>query len=69
MPKQAISVTLEAEPSKGLPAWAWIAGGVLVAGGLTTGGYFLFKGEDKYEGPSGNLTPGIVQASRPIQFR
>ena len=64
-----LSVTLEAEPSRGVPAWAWIGGGVLVAGGLAAAGYFIFRGEDSYQGPSGNLNPGIVQASRPIQFR
>ena len=63
-----VSVTLEAEPSKGVPTWVWVAGGVVLAGGLATGGYFIFKGEDKYEGPAGNLSPGIVQAGRPIQF-
>ena len=65
-----VAVTLEAEPSKGgLPAWAWIAGGVVVAGGLTAGGYFLFKQDPKYEGPSGNLNPGLIQANQPIRFR
>jgi hypothetical protein len=63
-----VGVTLEAEPSKGLPAWAWIAGGVVVVGGLTTAGILIFKPEDKYEGPSGNLSPGIVQANRPIRW-
>jgi hypothetical protein len=64
-----VAVTLEPEPSKGLPAWAWITGGVVVAGGLGVGGYFLFKQDSKYEGPGGNLSPGVVQASAPIRFR
>jgi hypothetical protein len=64
-----VAVTLEAEPSKGLPAWAWIAGGVVVAGGLATGGYFIFKQDPKYDGPNGNLSPGVVQANAPIHFR
>jgi hypothetical protein len=52
-----------------MPAWVWIAGGAVVAGGLSVGGYFLFKGGgDTYEGPTGNLSPGIVNASRPIRF-
>ncbi len=63
-----VAVTLEAEPSKGLPAWAWITGGV-VAGGLAVGGYFIFKQDSKYDGPSGNLNPGLVQANAPIRFR
>jgi hypothetical protein len=64
-----VAVTLEPEPSKGLPAWAWIAGGVVVAGGLATGGYFIFKQDPKYDGPNGNLSPGLVQANAPIHFR
>lgn len=69
--KQArdVAVTLEQEPSKGLPAWAWIGGGVLLTGGLVTGGYFIFKQSPKYEGPDGNLSPGVVQANAPIHFR
>lgn len=63
-----VAVTLEKEPSKGLPAWAWIAGGVVVAGGLSVGGYFIFKQDAKYEGPPGNLSPGLVQANAPIRF-
>ena len=64
-----VAVMLEPEPSKGLPAWAWIGGGVLLAGGLVTGGYFIFKQSLKYEGPDGNLSPGVVQANAPIHFR
>ena len=64
-----IAVTLEKEPSKGLPAWAWIAGGVVLTGGLAVGGYYAFKQEPTYEGASGNLSPGVVGASAPINFR
>jgi hypothetical protein len=69
--KQArdVAVTLEPEPSKGLPAWAWITGGVVLTGGLAVGGYFVFKQDPKYEGPNGNLSPGVVQANAPIHFR
>jgi hypothetical protein len=64
-----IPVTLNPEPrSGGLPAWAWIAGGVVLAGGLGTGGYLLFKPTSKYEGPTGNLGPGIVQANAPVRW-
>jgi hypothetical protein len=62
-----ISVTLEKEPTK-IPLWAWIGGGVLVTGGLATAGYFIFRSDPTYEGPIGNLSPGVVQASRPIRF-
>jgi hypothetical protein len=64
-----IHVTLNPEPSKGiLPAWVWVGGGVLVAGGLATGGYFLFKPTSKYDGPAGNIGPGIVYANMPVRF-
>ncbi len=52
-----LNVTLDSEPSKGVPAWLWVAGGVIVAGGLTTAGIFAFGGSDPtYEGPRGNLS-------------
>ena len=38
-------------------------------GGLAVGGYFIFKQDPKYEGPNGNLSPGVVQANAPIRFR
>ena len=63
-----VNVTLEPEPSKGLPTWAWIAGGAVLLGGATTAGIFLFSGDAKYEGPAGNLQPGVVQANAPIRF-
>jgi hypothetical protein len=65
-----LRVTLNPEPSKGiLPAWAWIAGGVVVAGGLGTGAYCLVKPTSTYNGPQGTLPPGIVQANAPVHFR
>lgn len=39
---RTIDVTLESAKA-GVPAWVWIAGGVLVAGGLGTGAYFALK--------------------------
>jgi len=62
-----INVTLEKESMK-VPLWAWIGGGIILTGGLAIGGYFLFKSDPTYEGPVGNLTPGVVQASSPIRF-
>ncbi len=57
----SISKTLQDPPSHGVPAWVWIAGGVVVAGGLATAGYFIFKpGDIKDAGPTGNLPPGSV---------
>jgi hypothetical protein len=64
-----VPVTLQPEPSKGLPLWAWLAGGAVVAGGLVAGGIAAFGNpSDKYEGPSGTLSPGVVQANHPFQF-
>jgi hypothetical protein len=60
-----VGVTLDPEPSRGVPAWVWIAGGVVAAGGLAVGGYFLFKPTSTYEGPVGNLGTGVVYASVP----
>jgi hypothetical protein len=63
--QRELPVTLQPEPSKGMPLWVWIVGGGVVAGGLGLGGYALFSGGgNTYEGPSGNLSPGVVQASR-----
>ena len=45
------------------------AGGVLATSGLAIGGYFVFRQEPTYDGPTGNLSPGIVQASTPIRMR
>ena len=62
---QLLSVTLESE-KKGIPAWAWIAGGVLVTSGAAVGGYFLFRpGDPVVNPPVGTLAPGSVQASFP----
>lgn len=69
--KQAreLRITLKAASSSGLPAWAWIAGGAVIVSGMTVGGYFLFRKTDStYEGPTGNINPGIIQANHPIRF-
>lgn len=39
---RTLFVTLEAEESS-IPTWVWIGAGAVVAGGLATGGYFLFR--------------------------
>lgn len=64
-----VNVTLEAEPSKGVPAWVWITGGIVVAAGAATAIGFAAKGNGSYDGPQGNLTPGFVTANAPITFR
>lgn len=66
-----LDVTLDKEPSKGVPTWMWIAGGVVLAGGITTASVLMFGGgESTYEGPRGNLTGvghspgGVAELSR-----
>jgi hypothetical protein len=52
--EQTIYVTLEAAES-GVPAWVWVGAGVVVASGLATGGYFLFRAPEKVPGLEGSL--------------
>ncbi len=52
-----IDVTLRpARRAGGLPAWAWIAGGTVLAAGVITAGYFAFK-------PSEPQATTLIQAS------
>jgi PEGA domain-containing protein len=55
-----VLVALQDKPKAGVagvPTWVWIAGGSLLAAGLGTGAYFLFRPEDK--GPPAP-TPGSL---------
>jgi hypothetical protein len=59
----SLQVALEDE-RKGLPLWAWIAGGAAVAAGAGVGGYFLLKPDDPgRETPRGKLGTVILPAS------
>jgi len=59
--------TLEAEKAQGLPALVWVAGSILVAGGLGTGAYFLFRPGPAAPAPTtGTLSPGTIQL--PLTF-
>lgn len=53
-------VTLDREASAGVPAWVWIGGSVVVAGGLATAGYFLFRGPREIAAEQGSLAPSSV---------
>ena len=65
---RTLEVTLESE-SSGVPTWLWITGGVVVAGGLAAGSYFLFKPKDEPgSSPSGKLDTFVLKAFRPISF-
>ena len=47
-----------------MPAWIWIAGGVVVAGGIGVLGYELFKPGDKPGvAPTGNLGNTIANVN------
>jgi hypothetical protein len=56
---RSVEVSLEDEPHGGVPAWLWISGGVLVAGGAAIAGYFVFKPTDTPGTPTavGNAPP------------
>ena len=50
--------------SSGVPTWLWVAGGVVLAAGLGTGGYFLLKPQETTPSASaGSMDPGIVHVS------
>ncbi len=46
-----------AAPVAGVPTWMWVAGGSVLAVGLGTGAYFLFKPADRGPPPA---TPGSI---------
>ena len=52
--EHTLYVTLEA-PESNIPAWVWVGAGVVVASGLVTGGYFLFRSPEKVDGVAGSL--------------
>jgi hypothetical protein len=62
-----LRISLEPEPEAkagGVPTWAWITGGVIVAGAAAAvGGYFLFRPKDEPAPPLqvGTIQPGTVQ--------
>jgi hypothetical protein len=55
---ESLRITL-AEKS-GSHAWLWIGGGVVLAAGLTVGGYFLFR-DDTKDPKQGTLPPGSIE--------
>ena len=61
--QRSVTMTLD-DDHHGVPVWAWFVGGAVVAGGLATAGYFIFRpGDVKDPGPVGNLSPGAVTPS------
>jgi hypothetical protein len=62
---RSLQVTLEAETHGG-SAWPWIVGGVILAAGAATGGYFLFKPQDQTTPvPPGKLVTVQLNVWRP----
>jgi len=60
-PLRTLYIALDAIESP-VPSWVWVGAGVLAAGGLAAGGYFLFKPSPKFFEPTnGTLAPGAVQ--------
>jgi hypothetical protein len=61
---RTLTVTLEKDgPSSVLAWWLVGTGSVLVIGGATVGGYFLFKPATSPQPPVGTINPGTVQLS------
>jgi len=63
---RVIPINLAAEPKRGIPTWAWVAGVVGVVGGATVVTFLVL--DPKREEPTGTFDPGSVSASRPIRF-
>lgn len=61
---RTLSVTLERDGRSSVLTW-WLVGtgSVLVIGGATVGGYFLFKPTTYPQAPTGTINPGTVQLS------
>ncbi|HKU44341.1 MAG TPA: PEGA domain-containing protein [Polyangiales bacterium] len=57
---RTLYVQLDEAKGGGVPAWVWITGGVLLAGGAATAAYFLFKPADEPEYTPGTLPPLVV---------
>lgn len=52
---RGFDITLEPAPRGSLPAWVWIAGGTLLAAGVATAGYFVFKPADTQDTVRGSI--------------
>jgi hypothetical protein len=55
---RTLHVALEREEG-GVPAWVWIGAGSVIAAGLVTGGYFLFRQAPAAEPVEGSLGPAL----------
>lgn len=57
---RALSVSLAPKESSGAATWLWVGAGVLVAGGVATGAYFLLKPSAAPQPVVGSWSPGTV---------
>jgi hypothetical protein len=57
---RTLHVGLEAAQSGGGTAWLWVGAGVLAAGGLATGAYFLAKPSVQAKPEVGSWDPGVI---------
>jgi hypothetical protein len=57
---RALYVQLQKDERGGLPTWAWLGMGVVAAGGLATGAYFLLRPAKEPDYTIGTLSPGAV---------
>lgn len=56
-------------PASGIPAWVWMGAGVIAAGGLATGAYFLLRDPGGPEHTEGTLPPHVVSLPLRATFR
>jgi hypothetical protein len=57
---RTIYAQLDPDESGGIPAWLWVGAGVVAAGGLATGAYFLLREPSGADHTTGTWTPGVV---------
>jgi hypothetical protein len=57
---RTLYIRLERDERGGIPTWAWMGMGVLAAGGLATGAYFLLRPSKEPDYTVGTLAPGAV---------
>jgi hypothetical protein len=57
---RTLYVPLEKDERGGVPAWLWVGLGVVAAGGLATGAYFLLRPSNGPDYTVGTLDPGVV---------
>lgn len=58
---RTLFIRLDKDESSGVPAWLWVGVGVVAAGGIATGAYFLMRPDDSGDHTLGTLTPSTVQ--------